>query len=66
MKDQIGKTAGIIWTHLKKNGTQSLAALTTGTKVDKNLLHWGIGWLAREGKLKIEKDKGKYTVSLNE
>jgi len=66
MHDNIGKAAGTVWTYLKKNGTQSLTALMDGTKLEKNLFHWAIGWLAREGKLKITKVKGKYDISLVE
>ncbi|MBN2384028.1 winged helix-turn-helix domain-containing protein [bacterium] len=64
MQEKIGKAAGTIWNYLKKNGTQSLTALANGTKLDKNLFQWAIGWLAREGKLNISKVKGKFEISL--
>ena len=58
MHSKIGKAAGVIWSYLKKNGTQSLTALMNGTKLEKNLFHWGVGWLAREGKLGPEFMRG--------
>lgn len=66
MQEQIGKTAGLIWNYLNKNGEQSLTALTKGVEADKNMFSWGLGWLAREGKIEIVKEKGKYTINLAE
>ena len=66
MDKKIGQTAGLIWDYLNKNGAQSLSALAKATVGDKNLFHWGIGWLAREGKLHISKEKGKYIIQLSD
>jgi len=66
MEKKIGISAGAIWSYLNKHGSQSLTALAKGAGGDKNMFHWGLGWLAREGKIVIKKIKGKYEISLVE
>ena len=54
MTDKIGTSAGVIWSHLNNNGQMTISALQKGTKLNKAALDMGIGWLAREDKIKIE------------
>jgi Winged helix-turn-helix domain (DUF2582) len=51
---EIGLAAGKIWTYLDKNGSSSVAKITTETGLAKNDVQRGIGWLAKEDKLIFE------------
>lgn len=55
MLDEIGKTAGEIWHYLEKNEEASVGKLIQELKQTDRMILLGLGWLAREGKLKIEK-----------
>ena len=59
MIQSIGETAGEVWRLLNGNGAASLNEIKGSLKIDQNLILQGIGWLAREDKLRIEK-KGRY------
>jgi len=61
MIQPIGETAGKVWRLLNENGEASLSQLKKGVKVDPNLILQAIGWLAREDKLRIEKN-GRYVI----
>ncbi|MGI9211345.1 MAG: winged helix-turn-helix domain-containing protein [Methylococcaceae bacterium] len=54
----IGTAAGRVWSYLYENGTASATKMTEVLELDKNEIQRAIGWLAREGKLSVEK-KGK-------
>lgn len=64
MSDSIGETAGLIWKFLDENGPASATKITTATKLNKNLVQRGIGWLASEGKLDFEMNGRNETISL--
>jgi len=51
----IGETAGKIWKFLSQHGEANLNQIKKNVKADPNLILQGIGWLAREDKLSIEK-----------
>ena len=53
--EDIGTAAGVVWGFLNDNGATSLAALTKGTDLPKELALQAIGWLAREDKVVFEK-----------
>ncbi|HHV52061.1 MAG TPA: winged helix-turn-helix domain-containing protein [Synergistaceae bacterium] len=58
---EIGKTAGLVWSYLDKNGRSSLNALYRNLRVSKRLVDAAIGWLAREGKLSFSHEqRGTY------
>jgi hypothetical protein len=57
----IGETAGKIWKFLNQHGEANLNQIKKGVKADPNMILQGIGWLAREDKLVIEK-KARFTV----
>jgi hypothetical protein len=66
MMQSIGDSAGKVYNFLNEKGEATLSQLKRGVKADPNLILEGIGWLAREDKLRIEK-KGRYvTYSLKE
>ena len=64
MIQPIGETAGKVWMSLNENGEASLGQLKRGVKADPNLILQAIGWLAREDKLRIEKNGRYVTYSL--
>ena len=66
LKIEIGKTAGLVWKQLAKNGKSSLASLQTQTKTNPEMLNQAIGWLARENKIHINKDAKSTYVWLTE
>ena len=54
--ENIGTTAGEIWRYLdKKKGEATLARMSKDLDLDTNFAQMGIGWLAREGKISVEK-----------
>src|SRR2546428_10414438 len=53
MEAEIGDAAGAIWQYLDEHGVTTLSKLRQGTKLPDQLLLLGIGWLAREGKLRL-------------
>lgn len=56
LKIEIGKTAGLVWKQLAKNGKSSLSDLITQTKTNQEMLNQAIGWLARENKIHINQE----------
>lgn len=65
MLDDIGITAGEIWHYLKKHEEASVGKLTQELKKTERLVLLGIGWLAREGKLNIQKRQRATYFMLN-
>ncbi|MFC2171988.1 winged helix-turn-helix domain-containing protein [Acidobacteriota bacterium] len=53
MNDRIGEASGVLWRYLEKNGEISRSALAKGTNLQTAMVERAIGWLAREGKIKI-------------
>ena len=64
MIQPIGETAGKVWRYLNENSKASLNQLKRGVGADSNLILQAIGWLAREDKLRIEKNGRYVTFSL--
>ena len=64
MSEVIGDAAGKIWHYLDKHGEASVNKVTTETGLNKNDVQRGIGWLAKEDKLKIEINGRVETLSL--
>jgi hypothetical protein len=62
--DQIGQTAGTIWTKLAENGPQRFATLMEEVSAPESLFFMAIGWLSREEKLEFQADNGDYLVRL--
>lgn len=61
---EIGKTAGTIWKYLNDNGPSTPQELASSNKINRFLMNRAIGWLAREGKIKIEKTNRTFKISL--
>ena len=62
----IGSTAGVVWRFLNANGPATLYAIEKGVVAPKALVPMAIGWLAREGKLKVEQEGRTVRYAVNE
>ncbi len=61
----IGEAAGKIYRALEQNGKKSTSELQKRSGIsDAALFHQAIGWLAREGKLELQKNGKTLQVSL--
>ncbi len=64
MEHEIGEAAGQIWRWLEEKGETTVAKLKQETELSDQLLHMGLGWLAREGKIQLVKDRRTVKVAL--
>jgi len=65
MQAQIGEAAGKVWSALEANGSMPVSALKKKAELDNETTNMALGWLAREGKVSLEKvGKKKIQVSL--
>ena len=62
--DQIGETAGLVWTYLRDSGPISLAKLTKEIAAPLDVIMQAVGWLAREDKVAIEERNRSRVISL--
>ncbi|MFH1922877.1 MAG: winged helix-turn-helix domain-containing protein [Planctomycetota bacterium] len=62
--EQIGDTAGAVWTILNKQGPLSVAKLVKAAGGPRDVVMQALGWLAREEKIWIEEDGRSRVVSL--
>lgn len=63
-KAQIGENAGVIWRKLESKGKLNIEELQEETGLDLVEMLTALGWLARENKISISKDKGVTSISL--
>ena len=66
MLDDIGITAGEIWHYLEENSEASIGKLKQELKLTDRMILLGLGWLAREGKLDIQKRQRATYFRLND
>ncbi len=64
IKEEVGETAGKVWELLARDGPQTLAQAKKKLDVANELLNFAIGWLAREDKVDISRDKKDIRVQL--
>ena len=64
MQDEIGTEAAVIWQALNSKRELSLAQLKREVKGKSPLFDWAIGWLAREDKVVISREKRSFRVEL--
>lgn len=57
MNEEIGKAAGAIWHALEANGELTLAKLKKEISAEAPVFDWAIGWLAREDKIVLTREK---------
>ncbi len=62
--ENIGVTAGKIWSALEENGPLTVTRLVKVVAEPRGLVMQGLGWLAREDKINIEEDGRSRVVSL--
>jgi len=62
--EQVGDTAGVLWHHLNDHGPRTFTQLTKEVDAPRDVIMQAVGWLAREGKISIEEERGKKTVGL--
>ena len=65
MIETFGINAGKIWSLLDKAGRQNIKDVKKATKLTDKNLYAALGWLAREGKLKLEEEGKELFVSLS-
>ena len=65
MVEQIGIDAGKVWTELEQKGRMNVRALRNAIKLTERDTFAALGWLAKEGKLTIEKDGRDFYVELS-
>ncbi len=53
MIEQFGINAGKIWTILDEKGKQEIKEIKKATKLTDKNLYAALGWLSREGKIKM-------------
>ncbi len=63
-EENIGRTAGIVWSYLKDHGSSSLSRVEKGVDAPRGVVFMAIGWLAREGKLEFAEEKRSIQVRL--
>ena len=64
MQEEIGSSAGIIWHALNDRGELSLAKLKKEVNGKTPMFDWAVGWLAREDKVLITREKRSFRVCL--
>jgi Winged helix-turn-helix domain (DUF2582) len=64
MTEEIGTMAGAIWRTLEANGEMTLTKLKKELKAASPHFDWAIGWLAREDKILLTRDKRTTRVCL--
>jgi hypothetical protein len=50
----IGSVAGLIWNYLDANGAVTLSKLVKEIELPRDAVMQGVGWLAREGKVRFD------------
>jgi Winged helix-turn-helix domain (DUF2582) len=65
MEPEIGDAAGTIWQYLDEHGETTLSRLKAGTKLSEQVVLMGIGWLSREGKLRLVREGRVLKVALS-
>ncbi|MDD5555633.1 MAG: winged helix-turn-helix domain-containing protein [bacterium] len=61
---KIGETSGQVYQVLQKKKSVTPKELMKDVKAPYDIIQMALGWLAREGKVKFEKAKGTYKLSL--
>ena len=62
--DVIGDAAGLVWHYLQANGSVTLSKLAKDLDAPRDTVMQGVGWLAREGKVRFEETPRSRIISL--
>ena len=57
MSEKIGATAGLVWDCLKNGGPATAKQIQKKIGADSDTTHQALGWLAREGKLRVDRSR---------
>ncbi len=57
MSAKIGTTAGLVWNYLKNAGPATASQIQKKIGADASDTHQALGWLAREGKVRVDRSK---------
>ena len=60
----IGAVAGLIWHYLSENGPVTISKLAKEIDASRDLVMQGLGWLARENKIRFEETPRSKLVGL--
>jgi hypothetical protein len=60
----VGEYAGCVWKYLSGRSDANAIQLKSALHLSSSQLFLAIGWLAREGKIRISKESGVYLFSL--
>ena len=66
MQEEIASTAGIIWHALNDSGELSLTKLKKEVNGKAPVFDWAVGWLAREDKVVITREKRSFRIQLRD
>lgn len=64
MITELGIVAGEIWHFLDEHGSCSLTDLVKGLDKPHDMILMSLGWLAREGHVKLEQVRADYNIEL--
>jgi hypothetical protein len=64
VKEQVGDAAGEVWRLLNQGGPQTLVQLKKKLNGSGDLLGFAVGWLAREDKVEVVKEKRSILLRL--
>jgi hypothetical protein len=64
MREEIGTAAGAIWHALETHGELSMSGLKKEVSLESPVFDWAIGWLAREHKIALTRDKRSWLIRL--
>jgi len=65
MNNQVGLIAGDVYQKLNAKGQLSMNQLKKEINQNETLVTMAIGWLAREGKVNLSKERNTIKVTLN-
>ena len=60
----IGAVAGLVWNYLELNGPVTLTKLAKEVEAPRDLVMQGVGWLAREGKVRFDETPRSKVIAL--
>ena len=60
----IGAAAGMVWQYLDQNGAVTLSKLAKELDAPRDQVMQGIGWLAREGKIRFDGTSRSKVIAL--
>ena len=62
--ENIGAVAGLVWHFLDGNGPVTLTRLAKEIDAPRDQVMQGVGWLAREGKIRFEETSRSKVIAL--